>query len=133
MNGSDDWQSPSQTIQRKAGDCEDKTALLMSLLSNYNIPTWLLVIHNIHWLEYHAVVLVKVPFQPVMLLDTTLAHPFNEYPPYIHDANTKVVGIYGTNLLNNLFIPFGVPLAYVIDTLSFLPLPSDFLGNIIIK
>ena len=63
--GMDFWRTPAETIRDRAGDCEDHSALMASLLLNYNqrrFPIWLVGIRNFKP-EPSAHIAVAIPIQ----------------------------------------------------------------------
>jgi len=69
------WRQPAETLQDKAGDCEDQSALLTSLLLNYNRHTysvWMLEIGN--GVSGHIAVVFPIEKGMITIVDPSIQY-----------------------------------------------------------
>ncbi len=80
--GEDFWRMPVETIRDRAGDCEDISLLLTSMLLNYNqgkYPVWIVGVRN-HDPTPQAHIAVAIPSVNNQLTILDIAGPY--YSPY---------------------------------------------------
>jgi len=101
-------QYPSETYRRRAGDCEDKSILLLSMIENYldgNLKAYMICVYSV---EAHCGVIVVVGDGKVYILDPTMHYISDrnvesfsvEFEKWIEHINMKEV--YKVKLVNDI-------------------------------
>lgn len=115
------WQSPTDTIRRQVGDCEDHAILestffeMGGLVNNYFVITY-----NVTWREYHIANMVFLPpskssSEKYLYLDSSYPHKIGALPFYADKA--FVYGFFSTRNphTNPLLTAFPQPFKIFLD------------------
>lgn len=108
----DTWKSPDQTLEDRAGDCEDTSILIASLLTAAGIPNEILSLHILGHSpgDLHAIAGARTE-KGLLLLDASLGRRGEiDSLPY---GDQAVVLMVEKSLLRGFYLPFitgGIPL-----------------------
>ena len=87
IEGVDTYQSPIRTIELQAGDCDDHTILIASLLQSIGYPVVIKIISQDGETYNHIYPIALTPdLKKMYIVDTTGNKGFNKEPSNIKDA-----------------------------------------------